>query len=754
MELIDQLNEQQRQAVTADLGPVLVLAGPGSGKTRVLTHRIVYLIEYLGVRPYNILAVTFTNKAAKEMHKRIEGMSESSSSGVWLGTFHSTCARILRREANYLPINNNYVIMDSDDQISIIKRIIKEMNIDDKQYRPYSIHSSISNAKNNLVSPDQYPTQTLRDKITQRVYAQYQNTLTINNAVDFDDLLYWTVKLFEQHPMVRDSYARQFQHVLVDEFQDTNLVQYALLKHLSAHYGNLFVVGDEDQSIYRWRGADYRNILRFEEDFPKAQTILLEENYRSTQLILDAAQAVINENDNRTPKDLQSARNKAGRHIILHEAYDDRDEAVYIVDTIRRLTAHGKHEGGEFAIMYRTNAQSRLLEEAFLSAGMDYRLIGAQRFYGRREVKDLIAYLRLIHNPDDEISLGRVINTPRRGIGAKTQQTLFTAAHAANTTGGEVLVDLGTKKQDSPFWDAFTKSTASKLQFFGAFLAQWIDAKDDLSLPELIEKVMEETDYENFLTESSEREEHIDRIANVQELRRLTYEYEETGLEGFLENMALVSDQDTMPEAANAPSLMTLHAAKGLEFPIVFITGLDQEVLPHSRSMFDPEEMAEERRLFYVGITRAEDQLYLTRADRRRGYGGYEDMIPSVFLADIPDELIQQAGRPGTTRHHHTRAQSSAATWEQMSTTTAPTGGRFTQKTTRRFGPPGSKQPAAKPAVAAVYRSGMRVHHALWGDGIVLESKVFDNEETVDIAFEDVGFKKVLASLVKLDILE
>lgn len=745
---LDHLNDQQRKAVTAGLGQVLVLAGPGSGKTRVLTHRIAYLVQQMGVQPFHVLAVTFTNKAAHVMKDRVESMVGESIRGMWLGTFHSSCARILRREANYLPFENNFVILDADDQVNIVKNIVKEENLNDKQYRPYQLHANISTAKNNLISPAEISIDAQYDKILRRVYERYQQTLIANNAVDFDDLLFWSVKLFEEHPLVAEAYARQFEHVLVDEFQDTNTVQYALLKHLAGYHGNLFVVGDEDQSIYRWRGADYRNVLRFEQDYPKAQKILLEENYRSTQLILNAATSVINHNFNRTHKDLRAAREINGAKIILHEAFDDRDEAVYVVDTIRRLLTNKRNKGSDFAVMYRTNAQSRLLEEAFLKAGLEYRLVGAQRFYGRLEIKDLIAYLRLIHNPSDELSFARIINTPKRGIGAKSLESIINTAHAANVSAGELALSLGLEGEKSSFWESTPAKNRAQLAYFGQLLANWIDSHADLHLPELLNMVIEEIDYEQYLEDNSTTKENsIDRIANVHELRRLTYEYEEAGLEVFLENMALVSDQDTLPEATEAPTLLTLHAAKGLEFPVVFIVGLDQEILPHSRSLDDPEELAEERRLFYVGITRAENQLYLTRADRRSGYGSYADTQPSKFLQDIPESMIEVAGRPGYTRHHTNSKTNNTSNWN---TFVGPQRGNAEQNgNTRIFKAPGS----AKPTVQQQYKPGMRVRHALWGDGKVLDSRMYDEEEAVDIEFDEVGLKKVLASIVKLEIL-
>ncbi len=438
----------------AGLGPVLVLAGPGSGKTRVLTHRIAYLIGAMGVRPYHILAVTFTNKAAREMDNRVMDLvgqftqtgANSSGSGLTLGTFHATCARILRREAEHLPFDSNFVIFDADDQLNLVKQAIRDLKLDEKRYRPQGVHASISNAKNELLLPDDYPATNYRDEVVKRVYKRYQELLLANNALDFDDLLLWTAYLLEENAPVRERYARRYEHVLVDEFQDTNMAQYLLLKHLASFHNNIFVVGDTDQSIYRWRGADYRNVLRFEQDFPDSQVILLEQNYRSTQAILDVAMAVIDRNPHRTPKRLFTDRG-AGQKITLHETYDDRLEAAYVVDTIAALVKTRQLQPGNFAVMYRTNAQSRLLEEAFLQASLPYKLVGAQRFYGRREIKDVIAYLRLVHNPSDELSLTRVINVPHRGIGDKTYLALRTQAQRMGHFSGQPAAGAGKEWQ-------------------------------------------------------------------------------------------------------------------------------------------------------------------------------------------------------------------------------------------------------------------------------------------------------------------
>ncbi len=450
MDFLNKLNPQQRKAVTVADGPVLVVAGPGSGKTRVLTQRIAYLIASEGVRPWQILAVTFTNKAAKEMDSRVKAMlNEQATEGMMLGTFHSICARILRRESDHLPLESNFVIFDSDDQERIVKTIIKELNLNDKLYRANSVHASISRAKNELILSDDYPINTYRDEVVKRVYTEYQKRLIASNAVDFDDLLVYTARLLEENPAVRDKYAQRFRHVLVDEFQDTNLAQYALVKHLAAHHKNIFCVGDPDQSVYGWRGADYRNVRRFEQDFPDAQVILLEENYRSRQNILDAAMGVIDRAKNRHKKRLFTDRG-AGEKILFYEARDDYGEAAFVVDTIAELVLSKQFEPGECAVMYRTNAMSRLLEEAFLQARLPYKLVGAQRFYGRREVKDVISFIRLVHNPADEASLGRIINIPPRGIGEKTLTTLHMVARQNRMTPGAVLLDLA-RGSVSPF---------------------------------------------------------------------------------------------------------------------------------------------------------------------------------------------------------------------------------------------------------------------------------------------------------------
>ena len=721
MDLLAGLNLQQQQAVMAGLGPVLVMAGPGSGKTRVLTQRIAYLIGKMGVRPYNILAVTFTNKAAREMENRVINLLGESARGVTLGTFHATCARILRREAENLPFKSNFVIFDEDDQLGLVKRVIADLNIDEKLFRPVVVLNSISTAKNELVLPDEYPTLNYRDEVVKRVYTGYQQMLLTNNAVDFDDLLLYTAFLLEENPAVRERYARRYEHVLVDEFQDTNLAHYVLLKKISSFHNNIFAVGDADQSIYRWRGADYRNVLRFEQDYPDAQVILLEQNYRSTQAILDVAMAVINPNPNRTPKKLFTDRGE-GLKVALHETYDDRQEASFVVDTIASLVGRQQIKPGDAAVMYRTNAQSRLLEEAFLHAGLPYKLVGAQRFYGRREVKDVIAYMRLAHNPSDELSLIRVLNVPPRGVGEKTLQTLRTQAQKAGLTPGGLLLQMN--QQAEQYSDAFQRRALTILAGFGELLTRWISQANELNPLQLMDRILDDIDYHAYIDDGTD--EGTDRWENVMELRRLASEYQERTLSEFLENIALVSDQDTVETSVNVPTLLTLHAAKGLEYPVVFITGLNEGTLPHSRSFDDVEAMQEERRLFYVGITRAKDRLYLVYAQNRSAFGYPDPAEPSRFLDDIPDELLEDTSPYRTFRSSSLPGfNAKTIQWE-------------------------SKVTQTERSLTPKYKPGSHVQHPVWGDGMVLSSRIQDDDEIVDIFFEDIGMKRVAASLANL----
>ncbi|MCX8062932.1 MAG: UvrD-helicase domain-containing protein [Anaerolineales bacterium] len=724
MDFLKGLNPQQQQAVLATNGPVLVMAGPGSGKTRVLTQRVAYLIGALGVRPYSILAVTFTNKAAREMEGRIYRLlGEKEARGLTLGTFHATCARILRREARHLPFDANFVIYDTEDQLDVLRQALADLNLDDKRYRPQAVHAVISYAKNELLVPDNFPVRDYRDEVIERIYRRYQELLLASNALDFDDLLLYTVYLLEQVPEAQERYSRLFEHILVDEFQDTNQAQYVLVRHLSSFHRNLFVVGDIDQSIYRWRGADYRNVLRFEQDFPDAQIILLEQNYRSTQAILDVAMAVIEPHPYRTTKQLFTERG-AGERVSVVEARDDTHEAQWVVETIAQMLKEKKVRGSDVAIMYRTNAQSRLLEEAFLQRGMRYRLVGAQRFYGRREVKDLIAYLRVIHNPSDEVSLLRILNTPPRGIGNKTVLALRAFAQQQKLSSGQALLAIAAEPE-SAISEVFPQRAVIAVARFGDLLTSWRAQLTQSTPLQLLDRVMSDIDYRAYLDDGTP--EGQERWENVMELRRLAAEFSEPGLDAFLERVALVSDQDTLAEGNDAPTLLTLHAAKGLEFGVVFIVGLNEGSLPHARSLEDKESLYEERRLFYVGITRAKDRLFLVYSQLRSAYGYAEPQAPSRFLEDIPPTLVE----------FHTLSRDRLGV-----------SGREIGVTINKVFPP-----TTAPILEKRFSPGNRVRHPIWGEGMVLNSDLKDNDEIVDVFFESVGLKRVSVSIGKLEII-
>ena len=753
MDYLNGLNEAQRKAVTAVNGPVLVLAGPGSGKTRVLTHRIVYLIQEVKVSPWHILAVTFTNKAAKEMRHRVEEMLDGRLRGLMMGTFHSTCARILRRETENLTYyDKDFVIFDTADQQQVVKQALKDLNLDDKKFPPRKMLSGIGNAKNELLTPELYNATNYIAEVTRRVYGRYQEILHANNAMDFDDLLMNVVLLFDERPDVLEKYQQQYHHILVDEFQDTNTAQYAMIKRLAVGHNNIFVVGDSDQSIYKWRGADYRNINRFRENYPDAQQILLEQNYRSTQLILDTAKAVIQHNSNRVHKELFTERH-GGERIVVREAYNDIEEAETIVNTIQSALLDGRSPS-DFAVMYRTNAQSRSIEEAFVRAQMPYRLVGATQFYKRREVKDLIAYLRLVHNPLDSVSYGRVVNAPTRGIGAKSKEQLQLWADSQGLTPVEAHIMLAI---DPDVQHPFNGRAFNALSKFGAMLDAWITLREQVSVGELMDTILEQTGYREYIDDGTEEGE--ERWANVMELRSVAAEDSAVNLSEFLEQVALVADADNVDETVNATTLLTLHAAKGLEYPIVFITGLEDGILPHSRSFDDVESMAEERRLFYVGITRAEDQLYLSHAFRRAVWGEPEVCVPSRFLGDLPLELVDGL----STGQSRKQTKKRVSSWDWSSNTSRPAARPTsrpkanTMPTPRKTMPTPNylKQDTAVPArsqpTTAQFKTGEKVRHAKFGEGTVIESKLIGNDEEVTVAFPGTGIKRLAASFAKLE---
>ena len=694
------LNEQQRKAVTASDGPTLVLAGPGSGKTRVLTHRVAWLVQERSVPPWRVMAVTFTNKAAREMRERLTRLlGTTAAHRLTLGTFHATCARILRREAEAAGIPPDYAILDADDQLRLVKQALRDLDLDEKRYRPRAVHGAISRAKNELLTPAEYTTGTYYGEIVKRVYERYQALLRDNNGLDFDDLLMVTVQTFRRHPEVLEKYQRRYLHILVDEFQDTNQAQYTLLRQLSGQHHNLFCVADEDQAIYAWRGADYRNIRRLRDDHPDLVTILLEQNYRSTQTILDAARAIIKHNRDRTDKALFTKRGR-GPKIVVHEAYDQDDEALYVVETVLHLEREG-YRPGDCAVMYRTNAQSRAFEEACVRAGLPYRLVGATRFYARREIKDVIAFLRLVNNPGDGVSMARVINVPPRAIGRKTVLALEDVARRRGISIYQVLQEVAQ--------DGLGLGTRARraLTAFLEMLDGWLAFQEEATVVQLLERVLQDTRYGDYLRDGSDEGE--ERWANVLELRNVAAEYGDAPLGDFLSDVALVSDVDNLSGAADSLTLLTLHSAKGLEFPVVFIVGLEEGLLPHSRSFDDPEQMAEERRLMYVGVTRAKERLYLTYAFRRFWHGEFEETEVSRFLEDLPPEVVE---------------------------------GRWA----RQRGGAASARPAT-----TRFRPGQRVLHPTFGRGLVIESRPERGDELVAVLFEGVGLKRLLAGVARLE---
>ena len=729
MDILQGLNPAQREAVEAIEGPLLILAGPGSGKTGVITHRVAYLVKVCGVAPHRIMAVTFTNKAAREMKERLYQLVGKTVDSLTLGTFHSICARILRVDGEPVGLNRNLVIYDNDDQVSLVKRTMQELGIDPKNFSPRNILSAISAAKSQLLGVEEHAhhCHTYFDEVVHRVYQRYQGVLQENNGVDFDDLLLKTVQLLRDNPNVLEKYASRYVHLLIDEFQDTNVVQYALAKQIASQHRNICVVGDPDQSIYSWRYADIRNILDFEKDYPNSRVVFLEQNYRSTQTILDGAHHVISANQQRKEKSLWT-KNSVGSPITVAEAYTEHEEAQLVAREVERQVGEGQHEMGDCAVMYRTNAQSRAIEEAFLRYGLPYKLVGATRFYERREVKDIIAYLRLIHNPYDSVSLMRVINVPNRGIGQRSTDELLRWAQELSVppyTALQMLGNGGDTEEGSgaSIQHPFGPRIAHSLTNFLVLLNDLVDQAQELDVVKLIDAVTDRTGYKSYLLNSDESGQ--DRWENVLELRSVASEYRhlppEEGISSLLEGVALVSDTDNLDEKTSSVTLITLHQAKGLEFPVVFIVGMEEGILPHMRSFDDSAQMEEERRLCYVGMTRAKERLYLVRAFRRMLMGSSTVNPPSRFLEAIPPHLITRLSKGS-------RAVESkpADRWWSASTE-------------------GEMKEAG-------VKAGDHVCHSTFGKGVVVACKATGGDHEVTVAFKgNVGVKKLLLSYAPLE---
>ena len=755
MSFLDKLNPEQREAVLHRDGPLLILAGAGSGKTRVITFRIAHLIGDGHARPDEVLAVTFTNKAAQEMRERVQALIGSDAGGVWLSTFHALCARLLRREAPKINLSRDFVIYDSSDQVAVVKQAQRELGIDDKLVPPRAALSRISHAKNRMEGPDTLRgTWNLRDEQIAKIYEKYIQALRDANALDFDDLLLKTVELFETSEATRQFYARKFRFVLVDEYQDTNRPQYMLIKRLAEAYRNLAVVGDPDQSIYKWRGADLRNILDFERDFPEAVTVKLEQNYRSTQVILDAATAVIRQNRNRKDKRLWTDL-KGGARIVYYRGNDELEEADFITRAVRQ--ARGADVQSTIAVLYRTNSQSRAIEDSLMREGIPYKIIGGVRFYERKEIKDALAYLKLIINPHDDVSLRRVINVPARGIGKGVMDSLQAIEPDEVLAGAPPLLAAGLQEAMSArsLWakvvhavqeGRLANRATGALRGFRDLLTGLAEIARQEPVSIVIGKMLDRTGYLDDLREENS-EEANERIENLMELVSAAREYEtrepEASLGGFVDRLSLLSEADE--ESGNREAsvwLMTMHAAKGLEFPMVIIAGLEEGLFPHSRSAEDEEELEEERRLCYVGMTRARRQLVLTGAARRRVFGEYQSCEPSRFLDEIPAELMdRQIAQPtrydGAFAHSHYEFRTNPYGRQGR-------GARFKE-------PQASYNYADEDQSAAGLSLGMRVRHAQFGVGTVTAVEEHNDDLKVTVRFNTVGVKKLLAKFAKLE---
>ena len=756
MSIYDSLNEEQREAVFHTEGPLLILAGAGSGKTRVLTHRVAYLIEEMGVNPWNILAITFTNKAAGEMRERVDKLVGYGAENVWVSTFHSLCVRILRREIEYIGYDRNFTIYDTDDQKTLMKDVCRLVGIDTKVYKERMLLSVISSAKDEMLTPDLFEKQAEGDfnqlKIA-KVYREYEKQLHANNALDFDDLLLKTVQLFETQPEILDKYQERFRYIMVDEYQDTNNVQFRLVSLLAGKYENLCVVGDDDQSIYKFRGANIKNILNFEQVFPNARVIKLEQNYRSTKTILDAANAVIRHNHGRKDKTLWT-ENEEGEKIHLGQFDTAYDEAEFVVGDIKKRVGSGMGTYQDYAILYRTNAQSRLFEEKFVTAGIPYKIVGGVNFYARREIKDLLAYLKTIDNGRDDLAVRRIINVPKRGIGLTTINRVQESAQSRDIGFYEALQGLDLIPNIG--------RGASKLESFVALIEHFKLRAEELSISELLKEIIEETGYIEVL-EAEGKEEAEARIENIDELITKVVDYEESceeepTLSGFLEEVALVADLDSLDENADYVVLMTLHSAKGLEFPYVYLAGMEDGLFPSYMTITadSPEELEEERRLCYVGITRAMKDLTMTCAQRRMVRGETQYNKTSRFLKEIPSELLSSGQKVGLFEKKQEEKKENPYFQAKKAFQAKPFSGASSYKSPyNSYGAGGvgfqkGKAFGTPKSGGLDYKEGDRVRHIKFGEGTVQSIVEGGRDYEVTVEFDQAGRKKMFAAFAKL----
>lgn len=732
MDYLKGLNDRQREAVLHEEGPLLILAGAGSGKTRVLTHKIAYLIEEKGIFPGNILAITFTNKAANEMKERIGKLLDDNVENIWMGTFHSVCVRILRRDINRLGFERGFSIYDRDDQITLVKECIKEIDLNKDMFKERPIISKISELKNKMILPDTYINENYSDYFSRNVgevYALYEKKLKANNALDFDDLIIKTVELFKTSPEVLDYYQKRFKYVFVDEFQDTNHTQYELVKLITGKHKNICVVGDPDQSIYKFRGADIANILNFEKDFKGATTILLEQNYRSTKNILSVANHIIKNNFDRKDKKLWTD-NDEGKDVVVETLSDAQEEANFVASKIEELMREG-YSLGDFAILYRTNAQSRSFEESFMKRSVPYKLVGGLKFYDRREIKDIVAYLRVVQNPVDNISLKRIINVPKRGIGNTTVEKIENYAAENNESIYSVLMEIDNV-------DSLSSRAKNNIKEFVEMINQFMAMSEVLSVDEFIEKIVYGIGYIKALEDDGGIEAQT-RLENIKEFISVAVDFEvnnpEGTLEEFLASISLLSDVDKTADVDNSVTMLTIHSAKGLEFPVVFMVGMEEGLFPISRAMESESELEEERRLCYVAITRAEKLLFITHSKIRTIYGRTNYSLPSRFLNELPKDLIESP----LTNKVNQRPREEYIRFKD-----------FTKKPVQR-----TKRPTSKPVVDAGDVSiGTKVKHKKWGIGTVVQVKDKGSDKELVIAFDSVGLKRLLLSIAPIEIMK
>lgn len=747
-QLLQGMNDKQAEAVLTTEGPLLVMAGAGSGKTRVLTHRVAYLIEEQGVNPWNILAITFTNKAAREMQERVGKLLGESARDIWVSTFHALCVRILRRDIDKLGYNRAFTIADTSEQRTLMKRICSELNVDTKKYDPRAILSAISNAKNAMQTATDYAALNSHannplNQIVAKAYVLYQKELEDSQALDFDDLIMKTIELFEKDPETLEYYQNKFHYIHVDEYQDTNDAQYQLVTLLAAKYKNLCVVGDADQSIYGWRGANMNNILNFERDYPEAHTVMLEQNYRSTQTILKAANEVIANNLVRKEKNLWT-ENGTGDKISYYRAQNEHDESQFVVSKIQaEISEHGYHYN-DFAVLYRTNAQSRMIEETFMKSTVPYTMVGGHKFYDRKEIRDILAYLTLIVNPRDAMSFERVVNTPKRGIGPGSVDKL---RQFANENGWSLLEAA----QNVTLANAISARIRAKIEDFGRLMADLTKEADYLTITELTDEILTKSGYLQMLKAENDLQAQT-RQENLEEFKSVTQEYdqkhgEDEGdnrqkLMNFLSDLALVSDQDDVDEEAPKVTLMTLHAAKGLEFPVIFLVGMEEGIFPLYRSLSNEKELEEERRLAYVGITRAKRKLYLTNAYSRMLYGRVQRNQPSQFVEEINDDLIkfENADSSSKAKSMNTPFAKAAA---QATTFTA-------QRRAHGLKYSAKQESTGTGADKKAWKVGDKVQHKKWGQGMVVSVNGSGNDMELDIAFPNEGVKRLLAQFAPI----